>query len=72
VNPVGTMSVSIRDMGFVPIVAPNYSGATIIISLDETDLLQVKGHVFTSEKGDYYEVPEDHLQYSQWCREGEI
>lgn len=41
-------------------------------SLDETDLLQVKGHVFTSEKGDYYEVPEDHLQYSQWCREGEI
>ena len=35
-------------------------------SFDDTDGLTLKGHVFTSEKGDYYNIPEADLQYSKF------
>jgi hypothetical protein len=41
-------------------------------SLDDATGLEVKGHIFTKEKGHYYEVPEEDRQYSEWCERGEI
>ena len=35
-------------------------------SLDDSSELEVKGHIFVKEKGDYYSIPEDELQYQTW------
>ena len=36
-------------------------------SIDDTTNLEVAGHIYTSEKGCYYEIPESVLQYDTWC-----
>ena len=38
-------------------------------SFDDTHGLTLKGHVFTSEKGRYYEIPEANLQYTKFWNE---
>jgi hypothetical protein len=35
-------------------------------SLDDSSELEVKGVIFVKEKGDYYLIPEDELQYQTW------
>lgn len=41
-------------------------------SLDDASGLSVAGHIFTAEKGAYYQLPGTHVQHSEWCAEGEI
>lgn len=41
-------------------------------SMDDASCIEVKGHIFTAEKGKYYQIPNDDVKYLQWCAEGEI
>lgn len=41
-------------------------------SMDDASSIEVKGHLFTSEQGKYYRVPDGELKYLKWCAEGEI
>ena len=35
-------------------------------SMDDTSELPNKGHVFTSEKGEYYDIPSQEVQCKRW------
>jgi len=39
-------------------------------NIDDTDGLDVKGHIFVEEKGDYYDIMDDLPQYEGYPADG--